>query len=133
MEDRKVISIGKPKDLNELETLNIFINELRKKDCLYKDVKKYITQSQQIDSQFVGKKMTEDYINGLWELVNCTTEIKIKSKLSTNKLIKTFKLSLMSTTVIKMYCTVVKENNLGKPDINGIWGVNVETFKLVKP
>ena len=121
------------KVLNERETLEIFLDEMRKKDCKHVDIKKHITQRQQIQSQFVGKKMTEAHINGLWELVNCSTEIKIKTKLSTNKLLKTFKLTIVSTTVVKMECTIVKENDLGKPDINGIWGVNVESFKLVKP
>lgn len=119
--------------LNELETLNAFFEVLRAKDCKYIDIKKLITKTQQIESEFIGREMTEAHINGLWELVNCSTEIKIKTKLSTNKILKTFKLTIVSTTEIKMECTIVKENDLGKPDINGVWGVNVESFKLVKP
>ena len=123
----------KIKALNERETLESFINALKVKDCKYVDVIKFICKTQQIESEIIGKKMVHAHINGIWELVNSCKDVEFSIKISTNKLLKTFKLTFISVTTVKMECTVIKEIGLRKPDIKGIWGVNVESFKLIKP
>ena len=118
--------------MTAIETLENFFAELKKKDCKYVDVKKYITKTQQIESEFVGKKNVESHLNGIYNVVQYCSDVKIKEKISTNNVMKTFILTFIGQSKVKMECTCVKEIDKRKPDKNGVWGVNVESFKLIK-
>lgn len=129
----KDVKVTTGKELNEKETLEAFLKALRQKNCKYSDAIKFICKSQQIECELIGKRMVHAHLNGIWELVNSCKDVKLSIKISTNKLLKVFKLKFISVNNVKMECTVVKESGLRKPDIKGVWGVNVESFKLVKP
>jgi len=119
--------------MNELETLELFFKELRKKDCKYTTIKKLLTKTQQMKSKFVGRGNVVAHIDGIWQLVNACTHEKIKEKFSTNEVMKTFKIVFFGENKVRFECTCLKEKAKRKPSIDGIWGVNIESFKLIKP
>jgi hypothetical protein len=118
--------------MNQRETLEKFFQELQKKDCKYATIKKLLTITQQEESKFVGRKNVEGHINGVHSLLNACEKVEFKEKYSTNKLLKTFKCTFFGKKKVRMECTVLKEIGVRKPHNDGIWGVNIESFKLIK-
>lgn len=113
------------------QTLHAFFEALKVPACKYEDVKKYITKTQQEESQYVGRTNVEVHLNGLHSLVtNCKT-IEFTEKVNTNKLVADFKVTFKSSQKAVMTCRLIKESGLRKPHEDGVWGVNVSSFKLV--
>lgn len=117
--------------MTAIETLEKFFEELRKEDCTYSDLIKYLTKTQQSECDFIGRTNVHAHLNGIHQLANGVNEISCKAKISTNKLLKDFVVKFTSEKSVKMQCRMVKESALRKPDKNGDWGLNVASFKLL--
>lgn len=114
------------------ETLESFFTKLKEKDVKYQEVKHLLTKTQQVDSLYIGRISVESHLNVLHSLVNSVKKITIKEKKVTDTvadMVATF----YGKNKVKMQCRLVKETESRKPSSEGEWGINLNSFKLIKP
>lgn len=118
--------------MTAIETLEKLIEVLRTPECKYVDALPYIQLTQSREAEFIGKNNVHAHINGIYSLVNGVSEIKIKEKFTTNKIKRDFIVTFIGQNKVKMSCRLIKESGIAKTDKKGTWGVNINSFKVIK-
>ena len=120
------------------EHLEKFIEALTIDDALFSDIKKYLTLTQQNDCRYVNKISVEANLMGILGLFKRYGKVEVKEKIGTNKLMRDFIITLSNgrhssiPKTTKLQCRLIKEDKIRETSIDGIWGVNISSFKHVK-
>ena len=122
------------------ELVTNFLTLLKTERPLLDDALKMLTVTQQHEYKYVGGVDVKATINGLYGLVRQSESFEVFEKPSSNKMVKDVKIVLRMTYEAekisgfksrKLTCRCVKESDVRKPNIDGVWGINVSSFKFV--
>lgn len=116
------------------EHLEKFIELLKTDKALMSEAKKFLTITQQKESEFVGGPMVETGINGFYHAIKASKDIKVKAIPTSNKVIVDCIISYEDTDrkkKQKIQCRLVKESGIRKADVLGEWGINSNSFKFI--
>lgn len=110
-----------------------FLNYLADKNATFENAKIHLTKTNQEECRYVHKLSVEGAISGIANIVKQVDKIKISQKISTSPLLKTCEIKFSN---VKKYseltCVVVKEKDVRKPSEDGEWGVNIQSFRIIK-
>lgn len=125
------------KDKTPHEVLTSFLQLLMKESPLFSEAKRHLTLTQQESCKIVGLTNTEGVINGLFSLLKQTETYKIKENHQTNKTVCDFSVTLNLKTRFlgksyKAKIRLIKEIEPRKPSIYGVWGININSFKIIE-
>ena len=113
------------------DTLELFFKKLKQKDIKYSDVIPLLTKTQQSQSEYVGMAAIHGNLSGIKSIVDVCSKVIVKEKPGNNNMVQDF--SIVFHAKVKYTCRLVKEIDARKPSEDGEWGVNVSSFKLLKP
>lgn len=103
---------------------------------LMSEAKKFVTKTQQYESQFIGKPSVEPHLNNFFYFVKGLKSYTLREKYTTTPCLKTIIIKYEFECEGSLYnkeasITVIKEIATRKPSINGIWGININSFKTI--
>lgn len=121
-----------PDFLSAKETLEYYFKVLQKKDVKYTDVYLFLTKTHQNELQYIGRIAMEGHISGIHSIVKECSKIGVREK-KISKTCADMVVTFHGKTKVKFSCRLIKEIGVGKPSEEGVWGINVNSFKLLKP
>ena len=113
------------------ETLEAFFERMRKKDVKFSDVMPLLTKTQQENSLYIGRITAESHLTGIHELVNKCKKVEVKEKKVTD-VVADMTVTFYAEKKAKFACRLIKELDPYKPGKDGEWGLNINSFKLLK-
>lgn len=117
-----------------------FLTLLKQDRPLLEVALKMLTLTQQYEYKYIGGIDVKATINGIYSLVHQSVSFKVTEKVSSNEVMKDVKIVLhlnddaQKATGYKsreLQCRCIKESGVRKTDIEGVWGINVSSFKFI--
>ena len=122
------------------ELVTNFISLLQHEKPLLDDAIKMITITQQHEHKYIGGVDVKPCIDSIYTLMTHVESFTVSDIESDNECVKDVKIvlhlkyedsKLADCKTKKLTCRCVKEAGVRQPRVDGIWGINVGSFKFV--
>lgn len=110
-----------------------FLDDLQSKDVLFETLILQLTKTQRYEAQFVARTTIHPNLSGVCMLLKEAKVVSVKEKYSTAPFIKDVTIKvLIEKTKFTYSIRLVKESDVRKPSEDGVWGINITSFKSLK-
>ena len=117
-----------------------FLTLLQQEKPLLSDALPMLTATQQYEHKYIGGVDVKTAINSLWAVMLNAESFTVSEIESDHECVKDVKIvlhlkyeaeKLADCNVKTLTCRCVKEAGVRQPRVDGIWGINVGSFKFV--
>lgn len=117
-----------------------FLTLLQQEKPLLDDAIKMLTATQQYGHKYIGGVDVKTAINSLWSLMLGVESFTVSEIGNVNDVVQDVKIELTlkyedsklaDCKTKTLTCRCIKESGVRQPRVDGVWGINVGSFKFV--